>query len=159
MKDHLSPQDEEIIRQLKSLDRSSPDYPAKAFEKRRASFREAASGLILGVPAIGFLKGRFNFLGHLSAKTLEAILIGTLVVVTGINAYLFRDEIRDWFTAEPTASVILQPTWTPRPTLTETPSPTPTMTMTTTPTIPTATLKTSSTNPGLHLGQTKTPKP
>lgn len=157
MKDHFSPQDEEIIRQLKGLDRSAPVYPANTFEKRRASFREAANGLILGVPSVGFLKGRFNFLSHLSARTLEAVLIGTLVVEAGISAYVFRDPIRDWFMAESSTPVILQSTGTPRPTQTETPTPTPTMTGTLA--FPTATLKAPSTDQGLHLGQTKTPKP
>lgn len=157
MKDNFSPQDEEIIRQLKNLDRAAPEYPANTLQKRRDSFRKAADGLIMGIPAAGLLKGRFGSLGHLTARTLEIILIGTLLVEAGVGAYLFRDQIREWFMAETSKPVVLQSTWTPRPTRTETPSPTPTMTATLT--FPTANLKTPPPDQGLHLGQTKTPKP
>jgi hypothetical protein len=157
--DEFSPQDKEIIQHLKALDNSSAGYPAQSLKNRRDAFREEASALIIGLPAAGFLKSRLGFLSNIPAKTLEYILIGVLVAQAGLGAYIFRDEIREWFTAETSTPVTLQSTWTPRPTLTETPTATETATSTATITLPTATLKTPPTDQGLHLGQTKTPKP
>lgn len=159
MTDKFSQQDEEIIRQLRELNRLTADYPADSFKKRRASFVNPSNGLILGIPVVGFLKSRFSFLAHVPAKSLEIMLVSVLVAEIGLSTYLFRDQIKDWLTADnATQNVTLSAPFV-QPSLTASPTATLTPTATATLFLPAPTIKTPPTDQGLHLGQTKTPKP
>jgi hypothetical protein len=157
--DKISRQDEEIIKQLRDLNSSTADYPADSLKKRRASFLKTPNGLILGIPVVGFLKGRFNFLGHLPAKTLEAFLIGTLLITTVSSAYLLRDQIKDWLTSDNATQTVTLSAPLTQPSLTSSPTATLTPTATATLILSAPTKKTPPTDQGLHIGQTKTPKP
>jgi hypothetical protein len=161
--DKFSQQDEEIIRQLRELNRLTADYPADSFKKRRASFVNPSNGLILGIPVVGFLKSRFSFLAHVPAKSLEIMLVSVLVAEVGLSTYLFRNQIKDWLTADNTPQIVTLSAPLVQPSLTSslTSSPTATLTPTATasPALPTNTPNPPPTDQGLHLGQTKTPKP
>ncbi len=122
---------------------------------------------------------------HAIETALQYVLAGLVAVMVGTAAYVYQDEIRD-FINPPTPAIEMidtaAPTLTPLNTATEIPSDTPTPTIAvSTPTpnkddgqpiVPTPTLEPAPTqppptqpppptptNPGLHLGQTKTPKP
>jgi hypothetical protein len=157
--DKFSQQDEEIIRQLRELNRLTADYPADSFKKRRASFVNPSNGLILGIPVVGFLKSRFSFLANVPAKSLEIMLVSVLVAEVGLSTYLFRDQIKDWLTADNATQTVTLSVPFVQPSLTSSPTATLTPTATATLFLPAPTIKTPSTDQGLHLGQTKTPKP
>jgi len=176
--------DEEIIQLLKKMKNAESDYPADLLKNQRSAFLSAATGLSLVAPSLGLLKGRLHFLSHISAKTLEVILISTLMVTTILDVYLYRDEIANWFKSQnPTpitsySTLNIQPNLISTATRTQTITPTPTTTGTifftqatieNTPAIikntpatiqntPT-TIQYTPTKPGYHYGQTKTPKP
>ena len=183
MTDKLSPRDEDIIRRLRSFKNAGSDYPADLLGKRRASFRNAAMGLTLPLPAAGFVKRLMRYLLHTTNAALKVILVSALVVMAGLGVYLYRDQIRDqimnWLasdTVTPTVTLsshaplsTLSGTATPTPIptaaatpttahmATTTPTPTPTATGTIFTVEPTQTPR--PTDPGHHYGQTKTPKP
>jgi len=115
--DYLSPQDEEIIKRLRELNSAGAVYPADLFMKRRSSFLKAVSGLILAVPALGFLSSRLRFLAKMSAKARTFLVVGSLAAVVGLGAYILQDPIKNWL-----VPVISTPTVTPQPTLTDIPT-------------------------------------
>jgi len=164
--DKLSTQDDEIVKRLKNLRGAGVNYPADSLKKRRTSFQNETKGLVLAAPLAFLAKGRFQFLANVTEKGLETILVSLLVVSASLSAYLFRDEIKGLLIPGTSVPTVIHPTRTPRPTLTFPPTATLTSATTllpdfwTTPTpTPTSKSKTNPTEPGLHIGQTKTPKP
>jgi hypothetical protein len=177
--DKLSPQDEDIIRRLRSFENAGSDYPADVLEKRRASFHNAARGLVVAVPAAGFVKGLMHYLLHTTEAALKVILVCELLAATGLGAYLYRDQIKNWLAFETGRPTVTLSSRTPLPTMTSaatltttptapaTPTPIPTAPATPTPTrTATATIFSAEptqtprpTNPGNHYGQTQTPRP
>ena len=107
---------------------------------------------------------------HAIETVLGYVLAGAVTILAGTVAYVYQDEIRDLINPPaPTVEIIDSeaPTPTPvsTPISTDTEIPTPTIIITTA-TPPAGDEETTSsqaeptnTNPGLHLGQTKTPKP
>lgn len=105
---------------------------------------------------------------HALETVLGYVLAGAVTVLAGTVAYVYQDEIRDLINPPaPTVEMIDSVEPTPTPVSTATEIPTPTIVVTTaTPPPPDKDGQTTSsepeptkTNPGLHLGNTKTPKP
>jgi len=161
-----------LLGQLKS----SGEYPPELLKARRSEYLKQAAdlgvGAALGAKALAILKASL-------ASTLEfALQVALSVMVAGLAvtaAVVYQDEIIDFFSPNHDGIVAsevspLVTTSTPGPEETETLVPVETSTaldtsgFTPTPTAtPTQAIidtgKPTSTNPGLHLGQTKTPKP
>lgn len=152
MTSKLSPQDEEILRRLLNLKNTGANYPADLLEKRRNAYQRAAMGLVLGVPALGIGKGLLRFLPRTGPAIFKSVLIGALAIEAGVGAYVFHDQIIDWFVGTETPVVTVLPS-IPQPTMTGTATftPTPTETITLVDML-------RPTDQGYHYGQTKTPK-
>lgn len=172
-------QDQNVIRLLERLKGQESSYPAGLQEKRREAFLDlGVSTLTLGagldhiageaLPQAGSAANLPMTLGmKLTLGFLSTVIVG-LSTYLGVTMYENRDAIRDFIQrSTPTLTLV-----SPSPDFMDNPIATPAYLSTATPSAtpsPTGTLTSSedgvtdpnatSTKPGWHFGQTKTPKP
>lgn len=171
-------QDQEVIRLLKRWKEGELSYPAGLQEKRRDAFLAFGASLLTIEAGLDLADKSIAQAGHaanlpmtlgmkLTLGFLSAVVVG-ISTYLGITVYENRDTLRDFLQGGmPTytlTSLPIHPSGTSflapiAPTL-GTPTPTATLPVTATPIIDESTNpQTTPTKPGLHLGQTKTPKP
>lgn len=179
-------QEQDIIRLLNRWGKRGFVYPSKLQSKRRSAFLAAGASLLLhGAGKGGGTSGgeSLSATSHGAAVPMAAatkVTLGILsTVILGLSSYVGaivyenRDAIRDFIRGE--IPTLVQESPTPLPTgtaiftptlITETPTPSPTGTLGIigiTGTVENqdggATPQSTPTKPGLHIGQTKTPKP
>jgi len=170
----------ETIKLLKRLKFVKAQYPADLLAARRAGFIKQINTTHLNIKDS---KTGAQVLNNLPMNRLETvlqlILAGMVLAVSVAAAYVYRDELRDFLLPDSTEVQIFNtvlpsqepssiaapsttththiPTSTPISSLaTKEPS---TSNSTLPTTEPTSAPMATETNPGLHLGQTKTPKP
>lgn len=166
--------DQEIIRLLSNLRNSGAIYPPDLLSARRASFMKHAAQLELVHETAGnSARGGSGKTNILSNPLLETVLVVAIVAEALAASYIYRDKLLNWLQPTPSTPAAVQesappsvvelsPTFiTVTPIATSTPSPTGTMEIT--PTFSDNSKVVDVTpnpkdNPGLHLGQTKTPK-
>jgi hypothetical protein len=178
-------QDQEIVELLGRLKDTGPEYPPRMFAARRAAVLAALAALPIGGAIAISLFSKLAAVVK-SMSVVDKIVLGLEVAaITGVTAYgataayIYRDELEALLFPEPTVvntSTSIPTELSPVPVIPafgETPSGTPTLTPAPTGTIyltdtnvptgdqvPQATpADPEPTNPGLHLGNTKTPRP
>jgi len=166
-----------LLGQLKS----SGEYPPELLKARRSQYLKRAAdlgmGAALSAKALAILKASLASTLELALQVALSVMVAGLAVTASV---VYKDEILEFFspnhggiTASEVAPLVVTPTPMPEETETlipvETSTATDTFGFTPTPTAtPTQAINNpenpapsapTPTNPGLHLGQTKTPKP
>jgi hypothetical protein len=179
-------QDDEVIKLLGKLKNAGPDYPPRLYAARRAAVLAALIALpFAGAVAVSWFARLVKLVKSMGVID-KIVLAAEVTAVTGltvygaVTAYTYRDAIKQLIlpgsgnvTPFPSLSVPVDTLGPLQPTLTGSETPTPTGTLTPIPLIaetpgsgntqvvnPTQPpISAPPTKPGLHLGQTKTPKP
>ncbi len=180
-------QDTQIVELLGRLKDTGPEYPPRLYAARRASVVAALAALPLGGAVAVSLFGKLSTVVKGMSVVDKIILAVEVTAITGMSAYgavaayIYRDALKSLILTTlgvptqvvspfPTLSVPVntEPVATPEGTPSETPTPTVTGTIFVTDTNQPNVVQPGETqpppkqpeptHPGLHLGQTKTPK-
>ena len=155
-----------LLRRLKSV---KTQYPADLLSTRRTRFINEVKARKISIKESKLNMEAVNNYGL--ETVLQVILVGMVSILIVVAAYTYRDELYDLFLPNGTEVPIVNTVLPHQDDFLITPLPSATHTATSTP-VPSRTEKPKSistetrsnpistpTNPGLHLGQTKTPKP
>ncbi len=160
--------DKDVLNLLSRLKDTEANYPPDMLSKRRAGFMAGIAALLSGGLAgsgtTGHVRAPLSALTpvHKLVIALEVAVLAALTAYLGVAAYNNRVYLKHLlFPGTPAAAHRALPTGfsiSTEPTVPWTGTPTPTMGVTEEPTPqPGETPQPDSTNPGLHLGQTKNP--
>ena len=169
--------EDKILALLGLLKDTQVQYPPDLLAARRDEFNNRVNASNIGGASGGIPSQFFGMSAHTFELVLQYLLAGMIALLVATLAYVYQDELRQLFTADATPTVQMMIETVPpqsdssdgistdsEPTATATLQPTPTL-VTSTPD-PDADDQNGTggqdadpkDHPGLHLGQTKTPK-